>query len=139
MSFAFLAAIPLYSIIVCWKRVRVLRAIEAGDFAAFERLDVQKKVAPPVASLVEITAHEFVLPPPPPIPPPAPSVALWSRADVSNWLLSIGLDQHLDAFKPVNGTILLTLTDADLLELGMSVAVHRRAVTQLIGLQAGSP
>jgi hypothetical protein len=55
---------------------------------------------------------------------------------VGSWLLSAGLDQYVNAFKPVNGAILLTLTDADLQELGMRVAVHRRAVTQLIGLEA---
>jgi hypothetical protein len=135
MFVACLAAIPLISILACWKRVKLLRAIEAGDFSAFERRNVQ--TAPPTAAPVEMTAqHAFVLPRPPPIPPPASSVSLWSRADVGNWLLSAGLDQYINIFKPVNGAILVTLTDADLLELGVSVAVHRRAVTQLVGLEA---
>ena len=51
---------------------------------------------------------------------------------MANWLSSAGLAQYIFAFKPVNGAILLTLTDSDLQELGVNVAVHRRAVTQLI-------
>ncbi len=137
MYLACLAAIPLYSMLACWKRVRLLRAIEAGDFTAFEqRIERGTATAPPTASLVEITTHQAnSLPPPPPFPPPT-SLSSWSRADVGNWLSNAGLYQYVDAFKPVNGAVLLTLTDADLQEPGMRVAAHRRAVTQLTGLEA---
>jgi len=120
MSFIFLICIPICSFFVCWRRVKLLRAIESADLVALSQV---RTTLAPMSTIPQ--------PPQPRLPLPA-SLALWSRADVTNWLSSAGLTQYIDAFKPVNGAILLTLTDSDLQELGINVAVHRRAVTQLI-------
>ena len=120
MSFIFLVCIPICSFFVCWRRVKLLRAIESADLVALSQV---RTTLAPMSTIPQ--------PPQPRLPLPA-SLALWSRADVTNWLSSAGLTQYIDAFKPVNGAILLTLTDSDLQELGINVAVHRRAVTQLI-------
>jgi len=121
MSLIFFVVIPVWSFFVCWRRVKLLRTIESADFNSVLR-QVQTvpsaNVRPPVLQRAPITM-------------PA-SVSLWSRADVATWLSSAGLQQYQEAFKPVNGAVLLTLTDTDLQELGVSVAVHRRAVLQLV-------
>ena len=121
MSLIFLVMIPIHSFFHCWRRVKLLRAIESADFTSVLR---KVQIAPTA------NAHPPVLQPSP-IAVPS-SVSLWSRIDVATWLSSAGLQQYQDAFKPVNGAVLLTLSDSDLQDLGVSVSVHRRAVMQLI-------
>jgi ankyrin repeat protein len=57
---------------------------------------------------------------------PGGAMARWSREDVQAWLHLNGLEAYAEAFKPIAGAVLLALTDKDLQELGVAIAVHRR-------------
>jgi hypothetical protein len=57
---------------------------------------------------------------------PGGAMARWSREDVQAWLHVNGLEAFAEAFKPIAGAVLLALTDKDLQELGVAIALHRR-------------
>ena len=56
------------------------------------------------------------------------AMAGWSREQVQVWMRANGLDAYANAFKPIAGAELVTLTDGDLQELGVNIAVHRRSI-----------
>ena len=150
ISIVFFFLIPVISFYSCWRRVRLLRAVETGDLSHFEKRPPTREWSTrdeaPVGTLVDLSFPVEPLPPPPPPPPPLPTsspsrsdIATWTRAEVGNWLTSVGLEQYVDAFKPVSGAMLSTLSDDDLKELGVAVSVHRRAIQALYSDVVGSP
>jgi ankyrin repeat protein len=64
-------------------------------------------------------------------------MAGWSREQVQAWMRANGLDAYADAFKPIIGAALVTLTDGDLQELGVNIAVHRRSILLRIATDSG--
>jgi hypothetical protein len=129
--------LPFLSLYVMYARVKCLRAAEAVVGADLEQPPQPSASDTDFVQIIQTvpsSSHDQVIISPPPL---TAQVSSWTRADVGNWLASVGLGQYIDAFKPVNGAILLSLSDTDLQELGVSVAVHRRAVAELIGRNEG--
>jgi RsiW-degrading membrane proteinase PrsW (M82 family) len=141
ISLAFFFIIPALSFFLCWRRIALLRTVEAGDFSDLEQsLPAQAHFATEsqptllVSSPLPTITPDMVPPPPEMVPPPAaPSneVITWTRAEVAIWLTNAGLDQYAEAFKAISGAMLVALTDDDLKELGVNISVHRRAIRAL--------
>jgi ankyrin repeat protein len=67
---------------------------------------------------------------------PSGAMAGWSREQVQAWMHANGFDAYAEAFKPIVGATLVTLTDDDLQEMDVKIAVHRRSILHTIA--AGS-
>lgn len=83
---------------------------------------VAEEAAPTIAAIVAAAS---------PVCSSGACITKWKTADVTNWLANLELPQHSAAFKAgaIDGTMLLTLTDADLhKELGVSSALHRKKI-----------
>ena len=71
------------------------------------------------------------------VPPAQTTPSEWSVADVCEWLKSHNLSRYADAFSSfeVDGlTLLEIIDDADLVELDVTVRVHRRKILTLVRL-----
>lgn len=54
----------------------------------------------------------------------------WTEADVGNWLMKLNLKEWVSTFREhcVDGSLLLQLNDADLIELGLSSGLTRKRI-----------
>jgi SH3/ankyrin repeat-containing protein len=63
-------------------------------------------------------------------------VDLWSKADVADWLESLNLAEHRDAFldNEIEGAHLASLRKEDLIDLGVTRVGHRMNIERALKL-----
>jgi len=118
----------IYAGALLWQsRDRALAAELAEKKAAHAAAHPEPEAAPVEEAVVEApTSIAAVV-----VASPGASVTAWKTGDVSAWLADMELAQHAPAFKAaaIDGTMLLTLTEADLAkELGVSSGLHRKKI-----------